>query len=620
MISVPLRDSSRFMAASRFTALVLTIFLTMGLSVPVMAGDGEILYINGFEGTGNVPQFVSVADQAVAAEQRLQVDIDTTEPVNQAGLAFSLLNAPSGMTINAASGLVVWTPATEQIGTEPVTVQVEDLAGLTNSLDFNVEVINPSASPLIEPIADATVPAGDLFTLQVQASDPDPADVLDYSLDGAPAGLSIDPFSGLLEWMPASSDIGAYPVLVRATDPSGQFDLERFELTVVADNQPPELIYIPDRGAKPGVVMELIADATDSDGDPLTWSLTERPPGMTVEAATGAIRWVPVLQQLGLHPVTVEVRDPSGFVDTKSFEVFVDFNRPPVAVDDSGYRVERGDTLNVPAPGVLANDEDPNSDPLTSQPVTGPERGTLALNADGGFDYTPDSPTGTIGFDAKWSFNGSLGNNYWIPIIANFDDDPQAEILVAGGQSQSFLFRISALDGVTGDPDWAVEFSNRELSTGAEPAVADIDLDGVPELLVIGGEPDASPTAAVKLYAFEHDGTLKWISDELPNIFYRDGVRSFGRLLAERRADRGGPGRRRSAGDSCRARQWPGRLPRLGSRGPNPADRARTRDPDCRCCADPGHRGRSGPGRRPGDRGRQRRLVAHRRAVVETRR
>ena len=357
MNSARLRDSSRFRAASRLVASLLTMFLTIfltiifttGLSVRAMAGDGEILFVNGFEGTGNVPQFVSVDDQAVAAEQRLQVDIDTSDPVNQAGLTFSFLDAPSGMAINAASGLIAWTPTNEQVGTEPVTVQVEDLAGLTNTLDFNVEVINPSASPMIESIADATVPAGDLFTLQVQASDPDPADVLDYSLDSAPAGLVIAMTSGLLEWMPGPSDIGAYPVIVRATDPSGQFDVESFELAVVADNQPPELIDIPDRGAAPGVIMELIADAIDPDGDPLTWSLTQRPPGMTVEAATGAIRWVPVLQQLGPHPVTIEVRDPSGFVDTKNFEVFVDFNRPPVAVDDSGYRVERGDTLSVPA-------------------------------------------------------------------------------------------------------------------------------------------------------------------------------------------------------------------------------------------------------------------------------
>jgi VCBS repeat-containing protein len=57
----------------------------------------------------------------------------------------------------------------------------------------------------------------------------------------------------------------------------------------------------------------------------------------------------------------------------------------------------------VPAAGVLVNDSDPNNDPLTTQLVTAPERGVLSLDADGGFEYTPDNPTGTIGFDLKFA-------------------------------------------------------------------------------------------------------------------------------------------------------------------------------------------------------------------------
>ena len=46
--------------------------------------------------------------------------------------------------------------------------------------------------------------------------------------------------------------------------------------------------------------------------------------------------------------------------------------------------------LTVAAPGVLGNDTDADGDPLTAQLVTGPANGTLALNADGSFTYTPD--------------------------------------------------------------------------------------------------------------------------------------------------------------------------------------------------------------------------------------
>ena len=41
------------------------------------------------------------------------------------------------------------------------------------------------------------------------------------------------------------------------------------------------------------------------------------------------------------------------------------------------------------APGVLANDTDADGDPLTAVVVTGPAHGTLTLNANGSFTYTP---------------------------------------------------------------------------------------------------------------------------------------------------------------------------------------------------------------------------------------
>ena len=53
------------------------------------------------------------------------------------------------------------------------------------------------------------------------------------------------------------------------------------------------------------------------------------------------------------------------------------------------YTTTRNTTLVVAAPGVLANDTDPNGDALTAVLVTNPAHGTLTLNADGSFTYTP---------------------------------------------------------------------------------------------------------------------------------------------------------------------------------------------------------------------------------------
>ena len=65
-------------------------------------------------------------------------------------------------------------------------------------------------------------------------------------------------------------------------------------------------------------------------------------------------------------------------------------NRPPLAVGDA-YTTLEDTVLSIAAPGVLANDSDPDGNPITAQLVSGPTRGTLALNANGSFSYTPNA-------------------------------------------------------------------------------------------------------------------------------------------------------------------------------------------------------------------------------------
>jgi hypothetical protein len=72
-------------------------------------------------------------------------------------------------------------------------------------------------------------------------------------------------------------------------------------------------------------------------------------------------------------------------------------NNAPQANNDS-YEVMAGETLTVTAPGVLANDVDVDGDALTAVLETAPSHGTLVLQADGSFTYTPH--TGFFGADS----------------------------------------------------------------------------------------------------------------------------------------------------------------------------------------------------------------------------
>ena len=85
-------------------------------------------------------------------------------------------------------------------------------------------------------------------------------------------------------------------------------------------------------------------------------------------------------------------------------------NTAPVANNDS-YSTNQGTPLNVPAPGVLANDTDAQSNPLTAQLVSTTSNGTLALNANGSFTYTPNAGfSGTDSFTYRASDGQATSN------------------------------------------------------------------------------------------------------------------------------------------------------------------------------------------------------------------
>lgn len=82
-------------------------------------------------------------------------------------------------------------------------------------------------------------------------------------------------------------------------------------------------------------------------------------------------------------------------------------NGLPIAADDT-YQTNKNIALNIAAPGVLGNDSDPNSDSLTAIVDANPSNGTLTLNSDGSFTYTPN--TDYVGTDS-FTYHANDGLN-----------------------------------------------------------------------------------------------------------------------------------------------------------------------------------------------------------------
>jgi subtilisin family serine protease len=83
---------------------------------------------------------------------------------------------------------------------------------------------------------------------------------------------------------------------------------------------------------------------------------------------------------------------------------------PPTAGNDA-YSVAEGTSGTFTAPGVLGNDVDPGSLPLTAELVGGPSHGALSLQPDGGFSYTPAAGYGGSDAFTYRASNGTLASN-----------------------------------------------------------------------------------------------------------------------------------------------------------------------------------------------------------------
>ena len=251
-------------------------------------------------------------------------------------------------------------------------------------------------APFFTSAPPTTATVGQLYSYDADASDPDAGDTLTFSLDVAPSGMAINSSTGLIQWTPASGQVGGNSVTVRVQDQGGQFATQTFTIQVSPPaSLPPVITSNPSTTATVGRLYSYNMDATDPDaGDTVTFSLNGAPLGMTIDPNTGVISWTPAITQTGPQNVTAIASDGRGGTASQTFSINVgaaQANRAPTAQDDL-YAVRRGDTLTVPAPGVLQNDSDPDGQSLTSILVSNPTKGTLNFAADGSFNYTTAVP------------------------------------------------------------------------------------------------------------------------------------------------------------------------------------------------------------------------------------
>jgi len=247
--------------------------------------------------------------------------------------------------------------------------------------------LGPTAT---DDIADTDEDTSVVIDLRRNDTDPDnTADELAWGDYDSPNGTVVDNGDGTVTFTPDADFNGETTFTYTVTDPDGNSDTGEVTVYVAAVNDAPVAVDGSDTTAEDtSIIVDLLANDSDVDGDPLTVVNASVPSeqGSLVNNGDGTVTFTPFPDFVGDATITYTVSDPDGLQDTALHVVTVtDVADAPTAVDDTATTDEDTPTTI----DAVANDTDPDGDALTITEATVPaEQGSVAI-VDNELVFTP---------------------------------------------------------------------------------------------------------------------------------------------------------------------------------------------------------------------------------------
>ena len=325
--------------------------------------------------------------------------------------------AANGKVVIGKDGSYSYTPNADFNGKDSFTYTINDGQGgvITQTATVNVTAVNdaPVSENTTIAATEDTVAEGQLAT----ATDVD-GDTLTYVIaSAAKNGTAVVNKDGSYTYTPNANFNGKDSFTYTVTDGTETIT-KTANITVASVNDVPVSKDSIIAATEDTVATGKLEAATDADGDALTYAIaTGAANGKVVIGKDGSYSYTPNANFNGKDTFTYTINDGQGGVITQTATVNV------AAVNDAPVSEDSiiGVAENIVDTGVLAKATDVDGDTLTYTLLTEALNGTVIVNKDGSYSYTPN--TDFKGEDS-FTYTVSDGNGGIITKTANVNVAP----------------------------------------------------------------------------------------------------------------------------------------------------------------------------------------------------